>query len=96
MVNTDYYQGDTESFETLNSWLDGDVPKSNTKPDVTYEEPPNIIIAHLSGLDSVGHRYGVKNSADYEEKLTWLDNNFATVFAKVPDSWTVIVYQTTV
>ena len=37
-----YYQGDTESFETLNSWLDGDVPKSNTKPDVTYEEPPNI------------------------------------------------------
>lgn len=89
--HADYYQGDTESFETLNSWLDGDVPKSNTKPDVNYEEPPNIIIAHLSGLDSVGHRYGVKNSADYEEKLTWLDNNFATVFAKVPDSWTVIV-----
>ncbi len=89
--HADYYQGDTESFETLNSWLDGDVPKSNTKPDVTYEEPPNIIIAHLSGLDSVGHRYGVKNSADYEEKLTWLDNNFATIFAKVPKSWTVIV-----
>ena len=26
--HADYYQGDTESFETLNSWLDGDVPKA--------------------------------------------------------------------
>ena len=89
--HADYYRGDTESFETLNSWLDGEVPKSNTKPGVTFEQPPNVIIAHLSGLDSVGHRYGVENSADYREKLTWLDDNFNIIFDKVPDDWTVVV-----
>ena len=89
--HADYYQGDEESFETLNAWLDGEVPKSNTRPGTTYEEAPNVIIAHLSGLDSVGHRYAVKNSEEYAEKLTWLDNNFATIFAKVPDNWTVVV-----
>jgi hypothetical protein len=89
--HADYYQGDEESFVTLNAWLDGEVPKSNTRPGTTYEEPPNVIIAHLSGLDSVGHRYAVKNSDEYAEKLTWLDNNFATVFDKVPDTWTVVV-----
>ncbi len=89
--HADYYQGDTESFETLNAWLDGEVPASNTKPGVTFEETPNIIIAHLSGLDSVGHRYGVENSEEYTEKLTWLDDNFRTVFAKVPQDWTVVV-----
>ena len=89
--HADYYRGDTESFETLNSWLDGEVPKSNTKPGVNFEQPPNVIIAHLSGLDSVGHRYGVETSDDYREKLTWLDNNFNTIFDKVPDDWTVVV-----
>lgn len=89
--HADYYKGDTASFETLNSWLDGDVPASNTKPDITYEEAPNIIIAHLSGLDSVGHRYGSKNSDEYAEKLMWLDENLEIVFDKVPDNWTVVV-----
>ena len=89
--HADYYQGDEESFVTLNAWLDGEVPKSNTRPGTTYEEPPNVIIAHLSGLDSVGHRYGVKDSEEYADKLRWLDDNFATVFAKVPDTWTVVV-----
>ena len=89
--HADYYQGDEESFVTLNAWLDGEVPKSNTRPGTTYEEPPNVIIAHLSGLDSVGHRYAVKNSDEYADKLTWLDDNFATVFDKVPDTWTVVV-----
>ncbi len=89
--HADYYQGDEESFVTLNAWLDGEVPKSNTRPGTTYEEPPNVIIAHLSGLDSVGHRYAVKDSDEYAEKLRWLDDNFATIFAKVPDTWTVVV-----
>ena len=89
--HADYYQGDIESFETINSWLDGEVPASNSRPEKVYEEPPNIIIAHLSGLDSVGHRYGVKDSPEYEEKLRWLDENFAVIFEKVPDSWTVVV-----
>ena len=89
--HADYYQGDIESFETLNAWLNGTVPKSNTRPGTVYEEPPNVIIAHLSGLDSVGHRYAVKNSDEYEEKLRWLDEQFAVIFPKVPESWTVVV-----
>ena len=89
--HADYYRGDEESFVTLNAWLDGEVPKSNTRPGTTYEEPPNVIIAHLSGLDSVGHRYAVKNSDEYEEKLRWLDEQFAVIFPKVPESWTVVV-----
>lgn len=89
--HADYYDGDIESFETLNSWLDGDVPISNTRPGKQYDQAPNIIIAHLSGLDSVGHRYGVKDSAEYAEKLKWLDDNFATIFEKVPETWTVVV-----
>ena len=69
----------------MNSWLDGDVPISNTRPGKQYDQAPNIIIAHLSGLDSVGHRYGVKDSAEYAEKLRWLDDNFATIVAAVEE-----------
>ena len=89
--HADYMQGDTESFETLNSWLDGDIPESNTKEDVTFERVPNVIVAHLSGLDSTGHRYGTKDSPEYEEKLQWLDDELAGVFAKVPENWTVVL-----
>ena len=89
--HADYMQGDIESFETLNSWLDGDIPESNTKDDVTFERTPNVIIAHLSGLDSTGHRYGVKDSPEYKEKLQWLDTELANVFAKVPENWTVVL-----
>ncbi len=89
--HADYYRGDEESFVTLNAWLDGDVPPSNTRLGTTYNEPPNVIIAHLSGLDSVGHRYAVKDSEEYANKLRWLDEHFGTIFEKVPDSWTVVV-----
>lgn len=89
--HADYMQGDTESFETLNSWLDGEVPASNTKEDVIFEKTPNVIVAHLSGLDSTGHRYGSKDSTEYKDKLKWLDDNFAIIFDKVPENWTVVV-----
>ncbi len=89
--HADYMRGDEESFETLNSWLDGDIPTSNTKPDILYDKIPNVIVAHLSGLDSIGHRYGSKDSIEYKDKLRWLDDNFAIIFEKVPDNWTVVV-----
>jgi uncharacterized membrane protein YhdT len=89
--HADYMKGDIESFETLNSWLDGDIPESNTRDDVTFERTPNVIIAHLAGLDSIGHRYGTKDSPEYEEKLQWLDDEMAEVFAKVPENWTVVI-----
>lgn len=87
----DYMRGDTESFETINSWLDGEIPASNTKEDVVFDRAPNVIVAHLSGLDSTGHRYGSKDSTEYKEKMKWLDDNFAIIFEKIPENWTVVV-----
>ena len=82
--HADYYQGDEESFVTLESWLSGDIPDG-------HDRTPNIIVAHLSGLDSVGHRYGVKDSPEFENKLLWLDDKMDLIFDMVPDNWTVLV-----
>jgi hypothetical protein len=92
--HSDYMKGDIETFETLNSWLDGEIPASNTKTDIVFERTPNVIVAHLSGLDSTGHRYGSKDSTEYMDKLKWLDDNFAIIFEKVRlkySNWTVVV-----
>ena len=48
-------------------------------------------MAHLSGLDSVGHRYGSFGSTEYEDRLKWLDDKMDFAFKLVPDNWTVIV-----
>ena len=82
--HADYYQGDEESFVTLENWLSGDIPNG-------HDRTPNIIVAHLSGLDSVGHRYGVKDSPEFEDKLSWLDDKMDMIFEMVPDNWTVLV-----
>ena len=82
--HADYYQGDEESFVTLENWLSGDIPTG-------HDRTPNIIVAHLSGLDSVGHRYGVKDSPEFEDKLSWLDDKMDIIFEMVPDNWTVLV-----
>ena len=82
--HADYYQGDEESFVTLENWLSGDIPNG-------HDRTPNIIVAHLSGLDSVGHRYGVKDSPEFEDKLSWLDDKMDIIFEMVPDNWTVLV-----
>ena len=82
--HADFYQGDEEGFETMYSWLGGDAPEG-------YDRAPNIIIAHLSGLDSIGHRYGSKGATEYEDKLKWLDDKMDIAFKLVPDNWTVAV-----
>ena len=81
--HADYYLGDEEAFVTLNNWISGEIPEG-------YEKSPNAIITHLSGLDSVGHRYMV-NSDEYKEKLLWLDEYLEEIFSIVPDNWTVVV-----
>jgi len=82
--HADFYTGDEEGFETLYSWLQGNPPNG-------YERAPNVIVAHLSGLDSVGHRYGSFEAPEYEEKLRWLDDKMDIAFEQVPDDWIVIV-----
>jgi len=81
--HADYYEGDEEGFDTLIGWLNGKVPAGQ-------DQPRNLIIAHLAGLDSVGHRYG-SVGPDYEEKMRWIDDQLVDVFEAVPDDWTVLV-----
>ena len=82
--HADYQKGDEEGFEELKRWARGASPEG-------HSEPRNLIIAHLSGLDSVGHRYGTVDSEEYEEKLSWLDSNLEEVFQELSDDWTVVV-----
>ncbi len=82
--HADYYKGDDEGFVTLKQWAAGAVPAG-------HEQPRNLIITHLSGLDSVGHRYGTVDSDEYKEKLRYIDKNLEEVFELLPDDWTVVV-----
>ena len=82
--HADFYDGDEEGFDTLYSWLQGNPPEG-------YDRAPNVIVAHLSGLDSVGHRYGSYGATEYEDKLKWLDDKMDIAFEQVPDDWIVIV-----
>ena len=82
--HADYYQGDEEAFEELKRWARGAPPEG-------YSQSRNLIVAHLSGLDSVGHRYGAADSPEYDEKLRWLDTNLEEVFQELSEDWTVVV-----
>ncbi|MBL6881704.1 MAG: alkaline phosphatase family protein [Candidatus Poseidoniaceae archaeon] len=82
--HADYHKGDKEGFATLKQWVAGAVPQG-------HEQPRNLIIAHLSGLDSVGHRYGTVDSDEYKDKLRFIDDNLEEVFELLPDDWTVVV-----
>ena len=82
--HADFYDGDEEGFDTLYSWLQGNPPEG-------YDRAPNVIVAHLSGLDSVGHRYGSYGATEYEDKLKWLDDKMDIAFEQVPEDWIVIV-----
>ena len=82
--HADYHKGDEEGFATLKEWVAGAVPKG-------HEQPRNLIITHLSGLDSVGHRYGTVDSDEYKDKLRFIDDNLEEVFELLPDDWTVVV-----
>ena len=82
--HADYHRGDEEGFATLKQWAAGAAPDG-------HEQPRNLIIAHLSGLDSVGHRYGTVDSDEYKDKLRFIDKNLEEVFELLPDDWTVVV-----
>ncbi len=82
--HADYYQGDEEAFEELKRWARGAPPEG-------FSESRNLIVAHLSGLDSVGHRYSAADSPEYDKKLRWLDTNLEEVFQELSEDWTVVV-----
>ena len=82
--HADYYQGDEEAFEELKRWARGAPPEG-------FSQSRNLIVAHLSGLDSVGHRYSAADSPEYDKKLRWLDTNLEEVFLELSEDWTVVV-----
>lgn len=74
--HSDYYEGDNDSFNILNDWLDN--------------KKHNVISTHFSGSDKVGHTWG-KIGEDFKEKVIDLDSKLESIFSKLPPQWTVIV-----
>lgn len=74
--HSDYYEGDNDSFNILNDWLDS--------------KKHNVISTHFSGSDKVGHTWG-KTGTDFKEKVIDLDSKLESIFSKLSSQWTVIV-----
>lgn len=74
--HADYYQGDEDTAEVLFQWFEND----------SY----NVIGAHFSGPDKVGHRWGTTGEK-YVEKITHIDGLIDEVLDEVPENWTIIV-----
>ena len=74
--HADYYQGDEDTAEVLFRWFEND----------SY----NVIGAHFSGPDKVGHRWGTTGEK-YSEKITHIDGLIDEVLDEVPENWTIIV-----
>ena len=74
--HSDFYEGDRETSELLSDWLENG----------TY----NVIGAHFSGPDKVGHRWGTIGEK-YSEKITDIDRVVDDVLDLVPENWTIVV-----
>ncbi len=74
--HADYYQGDEDTADVLFEWFEND----------SY----NVIGAHFSGPDKVGHRWGTTGEK-YSEKITHIDGLIDEVLDAVPENWTILV-----
>ena len=74
--HSDYYEGDEDTSEILDGWL--------------TENKHNVITAHFSGPDKVGHRWGTIGP-EYYQKIRDIDAQLVPLLEKVPSSWTTIV-----
>jgi len=80
--HADFYRGDEEGYDVLEGWL------TDNPPD---DGKPNVIVAHLSGPDHVGHRFGTKGIEEYKEKMLWTDSRLNTIYDMVPEDWAIVV-----
>ena len=74
--HSDYYEGDDETEIITKEWL-----KSGEH---------NVIAAHFSGPDKVGHHWGIKTD-EYRQKLLSIDLTVDRILGEVPSDWTVVV-----
>ena len=72
----DFYEGDEDTELELLRWLD--------------EGEKNVIAAHFSGPDKVGHKWGIK-SQEYSDKIEDLDKAMVRILNHVPENWTVVI-----
>lgn len=72
----DFYEGDIDTEAELSKWL--------------AEGTHNVISAHFSGPDKVGHKWGTE-SEEYRDKMLDMDLMLKRVLHNVPDTWTVMV-----
>lgn len=72
----DFYEGDIDTEARLSQWLGDDTH--------------NVIAAHFSGPDKVGHKWGTE-SEEYRAKMLDMDLMLKRVLHRVPDTWTVMV-----
>ena len=74
--HADYYEGDQATGDLLEQWLASD--------------RHNVIAAHFSGPDKVGHKWGTV-SDEYRNKMLDIDQHLASLLRLVPQNWTVVV-----
>ena len=74
--HADYNEGDIATAEIFSGWIsNGD---------------HNVISAHFSGPDKVGHKWGIA-SKEYEEKMQDLDAIVYALVEQVPDTWSIVI-----
>ena len=74
--HADYYEGDEATAELLERWL--------------LESRHNVVAAHFSGPDKVGHKWGTV-SDEYRNKMIDMDQQLSSLLRFVPSNWTVVV-----
>ena len=74
--HADYYEGDRATGDLLEQWL--------------VDGRHNVIAAHFSGPDKVGHKWGTV-SDEYRNKMLDMDQHLSSLLRLVPSNWTVVV-----
>ncbi len=74
--HADYYEGDRATGAILEEWL--------------VDGRHNVIAAHFSGPDKVGHKWGTV-SEEYRNKMLDMDQHLSSLLRFVPANWTVVV-----
>lgn len=74
--HSDYYEGDEETETIATQWLENG--------------EHNVIAAHFSGPDKVGHHWGIRTD-EYKAKLLSIDLIVDRILQSVPTDWTVVI-----
>ena len=82
--HADFYEGDEEAMDRMFDWTN----ENRTLPEDEFGEM-DFVVAHLSGTDHVGHRWG--HGDEFEEKLLRMDTRLEEIFSRMPENWTYII-----